>query len=163
MTYKIPSDEEVVTAIQRIILKHHTIVSQHKLKNMVEEELRTLDDEFRVSGSRIRRLVLKSKYFHLEIDYKQPPKADDKKDLKSRSVEATKQGKRKRKPTKPKKPQKEKKLRACPVCGSKVKKIQNKTLKGGFITTGYRCTACPYHTGLPVRLPARYVFSIRRL
>ena len=152
MSYKIPSDEEVLTAIQRVILKHHTITSQHRTKQLVEDELKKIDGKFRVSGSRIRKLVLKSKYFHLQIDYKTPPKEEEKKD-----------GKAKPKAKKAKKRPAEPKLKAYPVCGSKVKKIKNKTLRGGFITTGFKCTGCPYHTGVPVRLPARYVFSIRRL
>ena len=152
MTYKIPSDEEVLTAIQRVILKHHTITSQHRIKLLVEDELKKIDGKFRVSGSRIRKLVLRSKYFHLQIDYKVPPKDEVKKEVKTKP-----KGKKSRRKTPGPK------LKACPVCGSKVKKIKNKTLKGGFITTSFKCTGCPYHTGIPVRLPARYVFSIRRL
>jgi hypothetical protein len=132
MSYKIPSDEEVLTAIQRVISRHHTITSQGLLKKKVEDELRTLDKKYRVGGSRLRKLALKSKYFHLEIDYKQPPEPVTKEGEKAKQ-EKGRRKKLKKKPV-------ESKLKACPVCGSKVKKIKNKTLKGGFITTGYRCT-----------------------
>jgi hypothetical protein len=170
MAYKIPSDEEVVTAIQRVISKYHTINSQQKLKKLVEEELKSLDTDFRVSGARLRKLVLKSKYFHLEIDYKLPPEektpsgeanagSRGPKDASSKKNKEKSPKKKGRKKTKPEVP----KLNDCPICGSKVKKIKNKTLKGGFITIGYNCTFCPYHTGIPLKLPARYTFSIRRL
>lgn len=149
MAYRIPSDEEVVTAIQRVVSRHHTIISQHLMKELVEEELKKLDKGFRISGTRIRKLVLKSKYFHLEIDYKAPPEDDqNKKKVAKKGVKG--------------KPRMEK-LKACPVCGSKVKPIKNRTLRGGLITTGFRCRECPYHTGFPIKRPARYTFSIRRL
>lgn len=162
MAYKIPSDEEVLTAVQRVILKHHTITSQKRIKEFVEKELRTLDKDFRVSGSRIRKLVLKSKYFHLEMDYKVPPGevGKDKSKVRSSNKSRSKKPKKKGKAVKAGSGAR---LRSCPVCASKVKKIENKTLQGGYITTGFKCTACPYHTNLPVKLPARYTFSIRRL
>jgi hypothetical protein len=164
--YKIPSDEEVLTAIQRVITKHHTISSQTRLKNYVEGELKSLDKGYRVSGLRIRRLALKSKYFHLEIDYKHPPILEEPAKEPQKPEEGT--GKTVKnsvavKKTKGRKKKKEPKLNACPVCGSKVKKIKNKTLKGGSVTAGFKCTMCPYHTSLPVRIPAKYTFSIRRL
>jgi hypothetical protein len=165
MVYKIPSDEEVVTAIQRVISKHHTINSQHRLKNLVEDELQTLDKKFRVSGLRIRKLVLKSKYFHLEIHYKNPPEEQDTKKSKKKKDGAAKSGneKKAKKPSTKSKTKARTTLRACPVCASKVKKIKNRTLRGGSIIAGYKCTGCSYHTSLPVRIPARYTFSIRRL
>jgi len=46
----------------------------------------------------------------------------------------------------------------CPVCSSKMKRIQNETIFGGTVTLGYKCTKCPYWTGLKRRIPIRYVF-----
>jgi len=46
----------------------------------------------------------------------------------------------------------------CPVCGSKMKRIQNQTIFGGTVTLGHKCTKCPYWTGLRKRIPVRYVF-----
>lgn len=46
----------------------------------------------------------------------------------------------------------------CPVCGSKMKRIRNETIFGGTVTLGYRCTRCPYWTGMKRRVPVRYVF-----
>jgi len=123
MAYRIPSDEEVVSAIQRVISKHHTITSQHRIKELVDDELKSLDKNYRTSGVRIRRLVLKSKYFHLEIDYKTPSNDDDKqKEVRKTGAKNKKGGKKKKQDAK---------LRSCPVCGSKVRPIKNRTLKGG--------------------------------
>ena len=46
----------------------------------------------------------------------------------------------------------------CPVCGSKMRRIRNETIFGGTVTLGYKCTKCPYWTGLKRRNPIRYVF-----
>jgi uncharacterized protein with PIN domain len=46
----------------------------------------------------------------------------------------------------------------CPVCGSKMTRIRNETVFGGTVTLGYKCTKCPYWTGLKRRIPIRYVF-----
>jgi len=46
----------------------------------------------------------------------------------------------------------------CPVCGSKMRRIRNETIFGGTVTLGYKCTRCPYWTGLQLRVPVRYVF-----
>lgn len=46
----------------------------------------------------------------------------------------------------------------CPVCGSKMNRIRNETIFGGTVTLGYKCTKCPYWTGLKRRVPIRYVF-----
>jgi len=46
----------------------------------------------------------------------------------------------------------------CPVCGSRVKRIQNETIFGGKVTLGYKCKSCGYWTGLRRRVPTRYIF-----
>lgn len=46
----------------------------------------------------------------------------------------------------------------CPVCSSKMSRIQNQTIFGGTVTLGYKCRRCPYWTGLRRRIPVRYVF-----
>lgn len=47
----------------------------------------------------------------------------------------------------------------CPVCGSKMSKVRNKTMYGGTVTLGYRCTVCPFWMGIRSRVPVRYAFS----
>jgi len=46
----------------------------------------------------------------------------------------------------------------CPVCSSKMRRIQNETIFGGTVTLGHKCKKCPYWTGLNRRIPVRYVF-----
>ncbi len=46
----------------------------------------------------------------------------------------------------------------CPVCGSKMRKVRNRTVYGGSVTLGYRCTLCPFWMGIRGRIPVRYAF-----
>jgi formate dehydrogenase maturation protein FdhE len=46
----------------------------------------------------------------------------------------------------------------CPVCGSKMSRIQNETIFGGRVTLGYKCRSCTYWTGIKRRVPVRYIF-----
>ncbi|MCK5458288.1 MAG: hypothetical protein KAI20_00225 [Thermoplasmatales archaeon] len=67
MAYHIPSDEKIIKAVTKVLKKYRTVSSQHRLKELVENELKTKNDEFHVSGSRIRNLVLKSGLVRIEI------------------------------------------------------------------------------------------------
>ena len=67
MTYHIPSDEKVRKAVTKVLKKYHTVSSQYRLKELVEQELKTGKNEFHVSGSRLRNLVLKSGLVRIEI------------------------------------------------------------------------------------------------
>jgi hypothetical protein len=49
-------------------------------------------------------------------------------------------------------------LEHCPVCGSGLIPIHNRTLTGGEVTLGYRCRRCRYWTHLDRRVPVRYRF-----
>ena len=50
-------------------------------------------------------------------------------------------------------------LVACPVCGSPLSPIHNRTLTGGTVVLGQRCTRCDYWTHAMRRVPVRYLFS----
>jgi hypothetical protein len=50
-------------------------------------------------------------------------------------------------------------LTACPVCGSELRPIRNRTLTGDLVVLGQRCTRCAYWTHQPRRVPARYTFA----
>ena len=67
MAYHIPSDEEIIKAVAKVLKKYRTVSSQQRLKRLVEDELKTKNDEFHVSGSRLRNLVLKSGLARIEI------------------------------------------------------------------------------------------------
>ncbi|MCI4345510.1 MAG: hypothetical protein L3K07_01960 [Thermoplasmata archaeon] len=49
-------------------------------------------------------------------------------------------------------------LAQCPVCGSALRPIRNRTLTDGVVTLGFRCTRCAYWTHLERRVPVRYRF-----
>ena len=67
MAYHIPSNEEIIKAVAKVLKKYRTVSSQQRLKKIVENELKTKNDEFHVSGSRLRNLVLKSGLARIEI------------------------------------------------------------------------------------------------
>ncbi len=47
----------------------------------------------------------------------------------------------------------------CPVCGGELRKTKNETIFGGSVTLGYKCSECPYWTGLKKRIPIKYSFE----
>jgi hypothetical protein len=47
----------------------------------------------------------------------------------------------------------------CPVCGSPLAPIHNRTLTGDTVVLGQRCTRCDYWTHGLRRIPVRYLFS----
>jgi hypothetical protein len=132
MPYKIPKDEDVLAAIQRVILRYGTINSQNLLKKLVQDELRKLEPSYNLGAIRVRTMALKSNFIRFEIRYRTWPHQKTK-------------------------------LKHCPVCRESVQKIRNKTLSGEVITIGYKCKVCPYHSDLPIKIPARYIFSARKI
>ena len=132
MPHKIARNEDVLTAIQRVILRFGTINSQRQLKNIVQQELGNIDSLYHVGDARVRSLALKSKFIRCEIKYRHWPNHKTK-------------------------------LKHCPVCSNVVHKIRNKTLSNKIITIGYKCKNCPYQTDLPIKIPARYIFSARKI
>ena len=50
-------------------------------------------------------------------------------------------------------------LVACPVCGSPLAPIHNRTLTGDTVVLGQRCTRCDYWTHASRRVPVRYIFT----
>ncbi len=47
----------------------------------------------------------------------------------------------------------------CPVCSSRLKRVRNRTISGGTVTIGKKCTVCPFRMGTTRRVPVRYIFS----
>jgi hypothetical protein len=54
-------------------------------------------------------------------------------------------------------------LDACPVCGSVLRPIRNRTLSGDSVVLGLRCTRCDYWTHRARRIPVRYRISSGRV
>ena len=50
-------------------------------------------------------------------------------------------------------------LLQCPVCGSSLAPIRNRTLTEETVVLGQRCTRCDYWTHRTRRVPVRYTFS----
>ncbi|MGI0130706.1 MAG: hypothetical protein ACREDE_05620 [Thermoplasmata archaeon] len=50
-------------------------------------------------------------------------------------------------------------LARCPVCGSPLSPIRNRTLSGDSVVLGQRCTRCDYWTHRSRRVPVRYLIS----
>jgi hypothetical protein len=67
MTYHIPTDEQILSAIKKVLAKYRTVNSQHRLKELVTKELNTKKEKFGVSPSRLRFLALNSGFVKLEI------------------------------------------------------------------------------------------------
>lgn len=67
MSYKIPTDEEVLRAIKNVMSTYGVVNSQTKLKELVERELRGTDKDYHVSPRRLRVLALSSDDVRVEI------------------------------------------------------------------------------------------------
>ena len=67
MSYLIPTDEQINTALSKILKKYRTINSQYKLKQLVTRELSTKKEKYAVSGARLRHLAINSDFVKLEI------------------------------------------------------------------------------------------------
>ena len=66
MSYQIPTDDEINTALKKIFNKFRTINSQNKLKQLITKEL-TTNKKRGVSGQRLRNIAIKSDFIKLEI------------------------------------------------------------------------------------------------
>jgi hypothetical protein len=67
MTYHIPSDKQIQTALRKVITKYRTVQSQNRLRKMVTNELNTKKITFGVSEKRLRNIAIKSDFIKLEI------------------------------------------------------------------------------------------------
>jgi hypothetical protein len=66
-SYKVPTDEEVMEAINKVMSRDHIIRSQTDLQERVTEELKALDPEFTITGERLRRVALEKVGLAIEI------------------------------------------------------------------------------------------------
>ncbi len=67
MSYKIPSDDEVLTSIKNVMNNLGVVNSQTKLKELVERDLKESDKNYSVSPRRLRILALSSDFVRVEI------------------------------------------------------------------------------------------------
>jgi len=69
MSYRIPKDNDIAHAIENCLSRSPRIRSLTVLNELVLTELMCVDESFRVSGERIRRIGVKRGLFDLEIRY----------------------------------------------------------------------------------------------
>ena len=69
MAYRIPRDDDVSKAIDNCLTRSPRVRSLKVLTDLVQTELMCIDEGYRVSGERIRRVGIKKRLFDLEIRY----------------------------------------------------------------------------------------------
>jgi hypothetical protein len=67
MHYHIPSDEQVLNGLEKILKEFRTVHSQNRLKTLVSKKISTKKKKYNVSGSRLRNLAINSDFVKLEI------------------------------------------------------------------------------------------------
>lgn len=77
MPYRIPSDDKLAEAIFIVMYRNQQIRSQNDMTSLVRTELnRDSDEEYRVSGRRIRRIGIKRNMFQLVMEYHESDSAE---------------------------------------------------------------------------------------
>jgi hypothetical protein len=70
MTYRIPDDDKLAEAIFVVMYRNQQVKSQNEMTTLVRRELnKENEDEFRVSGERIRRIAVNRGLLQLVIEY----------------------------------------------------------------------------------------------
>jgi hypothetical protein len=67
MHYYIPTDEQVLIGLEKVLKEFRTVHSQNKLKMLVKKELATKKKKFCVSVSRLRNIAINSDFVKIEI------------------------------------------------------------------------------------------------
>ena len=67
MSYHIPSEDQIKTALKKVLKKFRTIHSQNKLKKLVLKELNSKKMKYGITGSRLRTIAINSDFIKLEI------------------------------------------------------------------------------------------------
>ena len=73
MSYRIPKDDDVAKAIDNCLSRTPRVRSQTVLYELVLTELMCVDESFRISEDRIRRIGLERGLFDIEIRYAHKP------------------------------------------------------------------------------------------
>jgi hypothetical protein len=67
MSYRLPSSEEVVVAIYKVLREHGTVDTQRRLREEVLRELRAWDDGYTVSEERVRMLAARANFARVDV------------------------------------------------------------------------------------------------
>lgn len=73
MSYRIPKDDDVAKAIDNCLSRTPRVRSQTVLYELVLTELMCVDESFRISDERLRRIGLERGLFDIEIRYAHKP------------------------------------------------------------------------------------------
>jgi hypothetical protein len=71
MSYHIPSDEIIKTALVNLFKKTQTVNSQKELKKLINKEIKTNKKNFSVSEKRLRILALDTDFIKIDIHSRQ--------------------------------------------------------------------------------------------
>jgi len=71
MSYHIPSDEIIKTALVNLFKKTQTVNSQKELKKLINKEIKTKKKNFSVSEKRLRILALDTDFIKIDIHSRQ--------------------------------------------------------------------------------------------
>jgi hypothetical protein len=69
MAYKIPRENDVADALLIVMHKNPQVRSQRELVGLVGTQLSRLDEDYRISGERIRRIGLNKGIIRVNIEY----------------------------------------------------------------------------------------------
>lgn len=70
--YRIPKDEQILEALERVFEKRRVVDSQCRLKQLVEKELSD-EERFGVGEVRLRHLAIGLPWLDMEIHYRESP------------------------------------------------------------------------------------------
>ncbi len=70
MGYKIPPEDEVTSAVLKVVKSKRVVESQNELLHEVMKHLRRKNAEYRISGRRLRLIALKTGKIKMEIRYR---------------------------------------------------------------------------------------------
>ena len=65
--YKVPSDDEIIEAIHKVMRRDHIVRTQTDLQSQVLEVLRSMDPEYTITGFRLRKVALEKAGLTIEI------------------------------------------------------------------------------------------------
>ncbi len=70
--YRIPKEEQILEAIEKVFGKRRVVDSQRRLKQLVEKELSN-EEKYGVGEVRLRHLTIGIPWLEMEIHYRQSP------------------------------------------------------------------------------------------
>lgn len=76
MSYKVPDEETVSSAIASVMSRTPHVETQKEFLRLVRKELSGIDEEYRVSGERIRRIGLERGIVKITIEYRESDAED---------------------------------------------------------------------------------------